>query len=265
MGKIFIIYYKKGTILPVEQMYEPLFCGTFPEKANLTYLKDDSGINISDKNEFYSELTGIYWVWKNTNHEFTGICHYRRFFTQHPEPWYLRLKYFLTHPFKTQIGPNPLIYTNRVLKWSSKILTSEQVNSILVEFDAILPVPRRYNYSVKKHYEKYHNIQDLILVEEILKENYPEMVSCWKQILEGNELYGNNMFVMKHTHYQEFMHWWFEVLFEFESRVRLENYVGYQRRILGFVAERILTLWVFYKKLNVKQLQLFYFKNLKQE
>ena len=264
-GKIFIMYYKKGGILSVDKMYEPLFCGAFPGKAQLQYLKDDSGVNISDKNEFYSELTGVFWVWKNTNQEFTGICHYRRFFTLYPEPWYHRLKYLITHPFKGQTGLNPLIYTKRVSKYVPKILTLEQADSILREFDAILPVTRTFKYSVRRHYEKYHDVQDLILVEEILREKYPEMIPCWQQVLNGNQLFANNMFVMKSLHYQEFMIWWFDILFEFEARTQLENYQGYQRRILGYVAERALTLWVSYKKLNVKQLQLLYFKKLKRE
>lgn len=264
-GKIYIMYYKNGAILPVERMYEPLFCGDFPGKEKLTYLKDNTGINISEKNEFYSELTGVFWVWKNTSQEFTGICHYRRYFTVYPEPWYHRLKYFITHPFKGRTGPNPLIYTKRVSNYTSKILTSQQTVAILEEFDAILPVARTFKYSVKTHYEKYHDIRDLILIEKILKEKYPEMVLCWQQILEGNQFFANNMFVMKSRHYQEFMPWLFEILFEFEVRIDLQSYKGYQRRILGFVAERILTLWVIHKKLNVKQLQLLYFKKLKRE
>jgi len=264
-GKVYIMYYKKGAILPVDEMYEPLFCGAFPGKAQLPYLQDDSGVNISGKNEFYSELTGVFWVWKNTKQEFTGICHYRRYFTVYPEPWYHRLKYVVTHPFKALIGPNPLIYTKRVSKYASKILTSEQANAILRDFDVILPVARPFRYSVKTHYEKYHDIRDLTRIEEILQEKYPEMVPCWQQVLDGNKLFANNMFVMKSPYYEEFMAWLFEMLFEFEARSHLENYRGYQQRILGFVAERILTLWITYKKLNVKQLQLLYFKQLKRD
>ena len=41
-------------------------------------LTDDTGDNISAKNRQYCEMSATYWIWKNTNHAWTGIEHYRR-------------------------------------------------------------------------------------------------------------------------------------------------------------------------------------------
>ncbi|WP_182995285.1 DUF4422 domain-containing protein [Pelobium manganitolerans] len=264
-GKIFVMYYKAGTILPLEDMYLPLFCGTLPIKDTLGFLKDDTGENISSKNEFYSELTGTFWVWKNTNLPFTGVCHYRRYFTVSPEPWYLKLKYILFHPFKTQVGPNPLIYTKNTKKWIPKILNFDQTRLILDDYDVILPVPRKFRYSIRTHYSKYHDVNDLNILEKIIIKDYPEMADTLQDVLNGNILYGNNMFVMKEARYRDFMQWWFDVLFKFEQSVDLESYKGYQRRILGFIAERTLTLWMIHNNLKIKELQLIYFKKFKKE
>ena len=56
---------------------------TIQAGAGITDIKiaditDDTGINISEKNKMYCELTATYWVWKNTNHSWCGIEHYRR-------------------------------------------------------------------------------------------------------------------------------------------------------------------------------------------
>lgn len=43
---------------------------------------DDSGDNISDLNYWLGDLTGLYWVWKNTSDEIVGTNQYRRFWDQ---------------------------------------------------------------------------------------------------------------------------------------------------------------------------------------
>ena len=46
------------------------------------YCFDDQGDNISHLNKYFGDLTGLYYVWKNTNHEFVGTNQYRRFWNE---------------------------------------------------------------------------------------------------------------------------------------------------------------------------------------
>lgn len=48
---------------PDDNMYVPLQVGT-AINSPLGYLRDDTGDNISALNGYYSELTGLYWIWK---------------------------------------------------------------------------------------------------------------------------------------------------------------------------------------------------------
>jgi hypothetical protein len=50
-------------------------------RAELTsrgFVFDDTGDNISNLNQFLGDLTGLYWVWKNTTESLVGTNQYRR-------------------------------------------------------------------------------------------------------------------------------------------------------------------------------------------
>ena len=145
------------------------------------------------------------------------------------------------------------------------MLNQDQIKEIFQSYDVILPVKRKLKYSVKEHYRRYHDVNDLSIIEAILQEKYPEYLSSFHLVLNNKRLYANNMFVLPLSIYNEFMEWWFDVLFEFEKRIDLSHYSGYQQRIFGFMGERLLTVWFFNKNLKIKELPLIYFKYLKFE
>ncbi|MFY9152563.1 MAG: DUF4422 domain-containing protein [Prolixibacteraceae bacterium] len=263
-SRIFVFYYKAGSVLTSDPLYQPLMAGnaTLPERTKIP--GDDTGDNISAKNKYYSELTGIYWVWKNTSQDITGSCHYRRYFTAQPEPIAYQAKrmlFYLAGLYKKRYG---LIYTGRIDRFLPRILNYKEIGQIFSEYDAIFPVRRKFRYSVKEHYRRYHDVRDLDLLAGILDEKYPEYLAAFDQVLEGNRLYANNMFVLKKEHYGPFMNWWFDLLFEFENRINKTDYQGYQQRIMGFIAERLLTVWVEHQQLRIKELPVIYFKKLKK-
>lgn len=261
--KIYSFHYKPGPVIGRKPIYIPVFAGKNGSPEPHEIIGDDTGENISAKNPFYSELTGIFWVWKNTQNEVTGTCHYRRFFTARPEPFLYKLKRLLYFPaglYKKRIG---LIYTKNIGLFAKRLLNKQEINDLLNQHDAILPQARKLKYTVETHYHRYHNANDLVILESVLKEKSPEFLEAYNKVLKGKRLYANNMFVLRNEHFQEFMVWWFDILFEFERRVDLNNYTSYQKRILGFIAERLLNVWFMKKQLNCVELQVIYFKRLK--
>lgn len=261
--KIYCFHYKNGQIINPDPIYQPIMAGNTQISGNQTISGDDTGENISAKNSFYSELTGIYWVWKNTSQEITGSCHYRRFFTAQAEPFLYRLKRLLYFPaglYKKRFG---LIYTKNTSLFIPRILNQLEINTLLSQYDAILPQARKLRYTVETHYSRYHDIADINLLKSIISEKCPEYLNSLNTVLKGRRLYANNMFIMKDKHFQEFMSWWFDVLFEFERRIDLNNYTDYQKRILGFIAERLLNVWFQKKQLNCVELPVIYFKKFK--
>ena len=79
--KIAVATHKKFQ-MPTQAGYFPLHVGKSRHTQKLSeYVGDDTGDNISDKNPFFCELTGLYWAWKNLDSDYLGLAHYRRYFT----------------------------------------------------------------------------------------------------------------------------------------------------------------------------------------
>lgn len=75
---IFTMTHKKFPT-PGDLIYVPLQVGRAGAE-DLGYIGDDAGVSISEKNCYYGELTGVYWVWKNIKTSVTtaGISARRR-------------------------------------------------------------------------------------------------------------------------------------------------------------------------------------------
>lgn len=262
---MYVIHYKDGEALPELLGYVHVWAGKpdhLPCSTQLT--GDNTGDNISSKNKYYSELTAIYWVWKNHPSPVVGICHYRRLYSIKEEPFAYRIKRLLYFPIGLWKKRYGLIYTSNTAFWKQHIISMAEAESFLsIGYDAIMPLQRKLRYSVEKHFERYHRAEDLRLAEQIINDLHPEFLATFQTMLKGNRIYANNMFVLRKADFDKLCEWLFSILFEFENRINLEQFTGYQERILGFISERLITTWVIHNKLKVKELPLIYFKYLK--
>ena len=263
--KIYVFHYKNGEPFPDIPGYIHILAGkeTYPQKSNLT--GDNTGENISNKNQYYSELTGMYWIYKNQSSDIIGTCHYRRFFTAKGEPLLYKLKRLLYYFVGLNISRHGLIYTSNPEYWGNRILTCGEAELYLCEFDAIMPIKRKLRKTVESHFNKYHDATDLSLLRIIIHEKAPVYSSSFESTLQQKRLYANNMMVMKRQNFEALCDWLFMLLFEFEKRVNLTNYTDYQQRIFGFISERLITTWINHHQLKVKELPLIYFKHLKKK
>ena len=81
--KILVISHKNYDF-PKNSIYQPILVGAELSQKDLGILKDNLGENISVKNPYFCELTGLYWAFKNQSFlkdvEYIGLVHYRRYF-----------------------------------------------------------------------------------------------------------------------------------------------------------------------------------------
>ena len=65
--------------MPKYKSYLPIHVGK-EGKEKIGFKGDNTGKNISEKNPYFCELTGLYWAWKNLKSDYIGLAHYRRHF-----------------------------------------------------------------------------------------------------------------------------------------------------------------------------------------
>ncbi len=206
MGKIYIATHKKYK-MPDNKLYEPIQAGR-KIIGDIGYLGDDTGDSISERNKNYSELTALYWIWKNIQEDYVGLVHYRRYFTKKNKMkiYFKRDKNFLA------IG-------------------IEEVKEILGNFDIIVPKIVNMRISVYDNYKNDHVIKDLKLTRDIISFKYPEYIESFDRVVDGNKIYLFNMFITKKDIMNEYCEWLFDILFELEKRVDILGYDDYQKRI----------------------------------
>lgn len=212
--KIYVASHKKANF-PENEIYIPIQVGA-EGKEKLGYVTDNTGDNISAKNSNYCELTGTYWIWKNDTSEIVGLTHYRRYFFR---------------------------------KWNSNklkdVLTEEDIKEILKKYDIIIPEKTKsIKYTVKEAYAKLHEEKDLEQCRKIIQEKYPEYQEAFDKVMERKSLYACNMFIANKKIFDEYYKWCFDILFTLEKRIDISNYDAYNKRIYGFLSERLFNVWL---------------------
>lgn len=217
----------KAFIPPYQEGYLPIQVGKSFTGNNLGFIADDTGDNITEKNQTYCELTALYWIWKNDKEsDIVGLCHYRRYFSE----------YMFGNSYKC-------------------LLKKSTIQRDLNSYDVIMP---KLVYLKSTVEEKYSQTQkgfqkDLDATRQIIEEKYPEYIPAYDKVMHGHEQYFWNMFVIKKSQLDEYCEWVFDILRILEEQLDLTNYNTMQRRIYGFISERLLNVWIAYKKLRVKE------------
>lgn len=179
-------------------------CALSEEKIQCAKYRDDEGDNISCKNSQYSELTGLYWIWKNSKNNYVGLEHYRRHFIL-PENW-----------------------VDRVVE-----------NDI----DVILPVPLYVVPNIRQNYYDRHEKCDWENMMEYLKKYLPDDYIKAKNFFDSTGLYSPcNMMITKKEALDELCGWLFPILFYIEELGGKRNN-EYDNRYPGFVSERLVTFF----------------------
>ena len=226
--KILVATHKKY-IMPNESIYLPIHVGK-EGKEDLGYIGDNTGDNISIKNPYYCELTALYWAWKNLNCDFIGLCHYRRYFRK------------------------PL--TLKKIDINKTTLNEKDIIRLMNKYDVV--VPKRIKLNVYDEYCTYHNQKDLDNTIKIINELYPDYSNACKIVMDRDYCYIFNMFIMSKDNFNNYCEWLFNILSELEKITDISSYDTYQKRLYGFLGERLFNVWLCkHSELKIKELRFF--------
>lgn len=202
---------------PPDPMYVPLQVGRACHEP-LGYLGDDTGDHISDLNAYYSELTGVYWLWKNYHDaDVIGICHYRRY----------------------------------LIAEDGHLYGKTDIETLLSEYDMIVTKKLELRMPYYDGFASTHDEKDLIETERVVTEKYPEYAPLFHDMVHKKETYFANMMICKKPLYDAYCTWLFDILSEVRKRIDTTGYDNYRKRVYGFLSEFLLTVWIVKNGLHV--------------
>ena len=184
--------------------------------AALPYISDSTGDNISAKNPSYCELTALYWIWKNTTDDFKGLAHYRRFFG------------------RCELSAS-----------MSSCYSEEELKSMLTDADIVLP---NIEYMLENAREQLCmgscRPEVFSKMREIIEAAHPDYMPAFDHVFSSNRLTLFNMMYSRRELFDSYCEWLFPILFELEKHVDMTGYTAYEKRLYGFLSERLLNVWV---------------------
>ncbi len=197
---------------------------------------DDTGENISSKNRSFCELTALYWAWKNLPlPDYVGLCHYRRYFS---------------------LASTYSVITSQQMSCVESV-GMQQFEQIFESCDIVVVEPTVLKCSLTTHYEQNHDGDDLVVLRQVISNIYPDYLSSYDAVMSSNKLSPYNMFIAPADRFCHYCEWLFATLFELERLTDIATRNSSQQRIYGYVAERLLNIYIHHHKLRRRYLPIY--------
>lgn len=232
MNTKIIVCCHKNDIMARTEPYLPIHVGkALHTDVNLNIQSDAEGENISSKNNSYCELTGLYWAWKNLkNVDVIGLCHYRRYFDFHGQ-------------CKTYLPITPLptsCFDNVDLSIPDSIINKVRHGAVVVAKE------ERKDYPIGLDYCWQHLSDDYRVMTSVINEFEDDktMRVYTEFMLKNHYLIHYNMFIMRWSDFDQYCRWIFGLLEKIEAKIDISSYSPVQKRIFGYMAERLFNVWL---------------------
>ena len=206
------------------------------------YLGDNTGDNISVLNPYINELDALYWFWKNANDSIVGLCHYRRFFTESDDTAFAY----------------------------DKILTKDAALKILQDYDIIVVRSIREFILAKLIADNVGSEIPVKIFITILKKYLlqvqPDYIDAFNQVFNSLCFYNKNMFITRRDVFDAYCKWLFSFFLDATQEILhlipLQEATGNSKRLVGYFAEHMHTVWLIKNRLRIKELPIMEVENI---
>ncbi len=168
---------------------------------------DNFSDSISKRNRRYCECSAIYWIGKHIDSDYVGIEHYRR-------------------RFET---------------------TEEKLDEAMEAcVDIITTKPMTLEENIQRDFIQNHYGGDWIMLMSLLEKYDSDNYEFYVKEADKKLLHYGNISIMRGDIFKEYCDWMFPILNEFYINT-VEKYDAYNRRDVGFLAERLTHFFVMRK------------------
>ncbi len=215
----------------------PIQVGAVLSTRRVAGILDCDGENISAKNGNYSELTALYWIWKN---RLTHLSDQLRF--QLPDNQKLCLA------DNSEMEYYGLAHYRRILDFTEDDVLRLVDNGV----DVVLPYPMPYEPNIEEHHKRYLKEKDWEAVQKAVQEISPEYAEEFCRILNQKYFYNYNMILARKDVLAQYCSWLFSILERVEE-LSIPKGADRADRYIGYIGETLATLYfmVQKKELNI--------------
>jgi hypothetical protein len=262
---IFSVFHKVYPV-PACDFITPIQVNRQQTNIETGFITDDTGDNISEKNEKFCEYTALYWVWKNMDRfpaSHFGLSHYRRYFIAPDKTPFNAIKSIFGSGKNNRGVTMPL--NDHALSLAGSEKARQAMSNLLEKGYTIVPnkesfaMKKRMVLSVKNQFIFNHLREDWMVMEEAMRKVHPTYAKSLDYFDKHTGMRPYNMFVGSRQFLDDYCNWVFPLLFEIERNLPVSPY-PYQRRAIGFLGERLFNFYIDQNNIKLAVMPVIFFE-----
>jgi hypothetical protein len=204
-------------------------------------LSDSTGENIGALNSSYCELTTQFYAWKNSQSDYVGFYHYRRY-----------LNFLIDDSIYDSLTPGEKWYepTPPMIDYLTSPEQYQGLKELLKIYDVITPNQYILTPNIRdQYYANTLNQEPWMQFMEEINRKYDDLGMYFRTTARASIC---NIFIMKRSIFDAYCNDLFPIIDRVYEKIG-QNYDQQNNRYPGFLAERFLGFWLAVNKVSHRE------------